>query len=403
MLTLDLLRTRFDGDRIEPRYVDVDSTRHGKAAQELIALFSSCAGRSRRQLQTALDEYAGDRVDYRIQRGLTKLLVDDACTFEVDSTAPPEQLRRQVFAAARRHHPVVSDPDLFHGADRDQVLAVVAADLGLPAQAVDDGLYADLADNHRLTQFQPPTARALLQRYNTALAQAMLYRCREITVHVRHQEGVRYRQLFTAVKLNRLIHTVTRDGDGFRILLDGPVSLFRHSLRYGVRMAAFLPALLLCRNWTLQADVPDDDARRTRRFTLDDSVGLVSHHKEWSAYDSEVEAVFARRFARLDSEWNVEREAAFVDLKDAVLIPDFVFRHADGRERLLEIVGYWRPEYLARKLDKLRQAGRPDLMVAVSERLNVSRQEVGQLPGEVIWFKGRLDPRAVLARLNAGA
>ena len=67
---------------------------------------------------------------------------------------------------------------------------------------------------------------------------------------------------------------------------------------------------------------------------------------------------------------------------------------------MLEIIGYWRPEYLARKLDKLQRAGRVDLMVAVSERLNVSREEISGLPGEVIWFKGRLDPKEVLVRLD---
>ncbi len=130
-------------------------------------------------------------------------------------------------------------------------------------------------------------------------------------------------------------------------------------------------------------------------------MGLVSHHRAATVYDSELEATFARRFDKLNSPWHLERETEVVDLQEVVMIPDFAFRHDDGRVRLLEIVGYWRPEYLARKLTRLREAGRADLLVAISERLNVSRDEVTDLPGEVIWFKGRLDPKAVLARLDA--
>ena len=400
MLTLDLLRTRVEGGSIAPRYVDVGHTGHLRLARALIDILAGHSGDTRGCLQTALEEYAGDRVNYRIQRGLTKLLLDDSCTFDVAAVLAPQDLRRSVFAAARRHHPVVGDPDLFHGADRAQVLAEAAAELGLTVGEVDDGLYADLSANHRLVKFDPPPPAALLERYNEALAQAMLYRCRRLLVDVSATEPVRFRQLFAAIKLNRLIHTVTRTDQGFRIVLDGPMSLFRHSLRYGVRMAAFLPSLLQCRGWRLQADVPDDESRGSRRFSLDESVGLVSHHKAWTAYDSQVEATFARRFEKLSSAWTLTRETDFVDLKESVLIPDFSFRHEDGRTRMLEIVGYWRPEYLARKLDKLQRAGRVDLMVAVSERLNVSREEISGLPGEVIWFKGRLDPKEVLVRLD---
>ena len=55
---------------------------------------------------------------------------------------------------------------------------------GLSGGQVEEGLYADLAENHRLVSFQPPSPQQLLNRYNVALAQAMLYRCREIEVTI---------------------------------------------------------------------------------------------------------------------------------------------------------------------------------------------------------------------------
>jgi predicted nuclease of restriction endonuclease-like RecB superfamily len=69
---------------------------------------------------------------------------------------------------------------------------------------------------------------------------------------------------------------------------------------------------------------------------------------------------------------------------------------------LLEIVGYWRPEYLRKKFSQVRQSGRNDLILAISERLNLEKASVkiGNIPAHIIWFKDKLIPKAVLNVLN---
>jgi len=91
---------------------------------------------------------------------------------------------------------------------------------------------------------------------------------------------------------------------------------------------------------------------------------------------------------------------AIINLKDTVFIPDFAFRHTDGRTALLEIVGFWRPEYLERKFMKLRRSGRTDMVVAVSADLNVGEEDLKDVPGSVLFFKHRLNPKEVVARLE---
>ena len=39
-------------------------------------------------------------------------------------------------------------------------------------------------------------------------------------------------------------------------------------------------------------------------------------------------------------------KAKFLHRGQKVFVPDFVFRHSDGRTVLIEIVGFWTPEYL---------------------------------------------------------
>jgi predicted nuclease of restriction endonuclease-like RecB superfamily len=55
------------------------------------------------------------------------------------------------------------------------------------------------------------------------------------------------------------------------------------------------------------------------------------------------------------------------------MIPDFRLVHPDGRSYLLEIVGYWRPEYLQKKFSQVRRAGCDNLILAISERLNLEK------------------------------
>ncbi|MBM3276571.1 MAG: DUF790 family protein [Candidatus Handelsmanbacteria bacterium] len=74
---------------------------------------------------------------------------------------------------------------------------------------------------------------------------------------------------------------------------------------------------------------------------------------------------FAQRFEKAQTDWQLERETEIVNLKETVMIPDFVFRHPDGRTALLEIVGVWQPEQrrgtipLCREYRPGRSAPRP--------------------------------------------
>lgn len=400
MLTSDLLLTRSRGPYIEPRYVAVEDPAFIDLAQALIEVHVEHQGKTRRELQQALDLLAGDRTDYRIQRGLAKLLCDHYCEFHVASPQPPEELRHAVFTLARAHHPVVRETNLIYPVKREDLLEQVALKHQISSEDVLAGLYADLPENHQLATFAAPAPNELLLRYNVALAQAMLYRCEVLRLSVYRNLPVRYKQLFKFIKFYRLIHTIEGDVDaGYEIALDGPVSMFRHSQKYGLQMAVFLPALLLCTRWSMQADIVRKDGRR-QHFVLDDQSGLVSHYRDQTLYDSLLEETFAARFAKAKTQWQLERESEVVNLKETVMIPDFTFRHPDGRMALLEIMGYWRPEYLRRKLAKLRQAQRKDLLVAVSSNLNVSEDDFKNVPGGVFFFRNKVQPKDVIHLLD---
>lgn len=403
MLTAELLRTWKKGPYTGPKYIKPDGEGYLKLAEELINLVEAHKGKTRGEIQDALRLHLADSPDYLIHRGFSKLLLD-MCEFHivVAGGLEPSILRKKLFQLAAENRPVVLNPDIIHPVTRDDILLTIASELQISSEMVLSDMYADLPDNHILATFEPPAPIWLIHRYNVALAQAILYNCVRMRLIAYRNIPARYKQLFKFIKFYQLMHSVTGDLDsGYEILLDGPASMFRLSKKYGIRMATFFPALLLCTKWKMEAEIvyPNEDRRY---FVLDsESHKLESHYKDATQYDSLLEEKFAERFEKLNSDWILERETEIVNLKDTVFIPDFAFRHKqDGRLGLLEIVGFWRTDYIERKLTKLRRAGLQNLVIAVSEDLNVSESDFKGVPGSIFFFKTVIDPKEVLSRLE---
>jgi predicted nuclease of restriction endonuclease-like RecB superfamily len=100
-----------------------------------------------------------------------------------------------------------------------------------------------------------------------------------------------------------------------------------------------------------------------------------------------VERTLARKWDRATTEWDLIREDDVLDLGAEVMLPDFALEHPDGRRALLEIVGFWTPEYLDEKLAKIRAADHDNLLVAVSERLVCSAGDFEGTSDRLLWFK----------------
>ena len=144
-----------------------------------------------------------------------------------------------------------------------------------------------------------------------------------------------------------------------------------------------------------------------KSFSLQDTCDLVSHYPPGKPYDSMLEQAFAEKWDKLKQQgktaWRLEREVELIPIPGSVMIPDFRLVHEDGRVYLLEIVGYWRPEYQRKKFYQARQSDCKNLILAISERLNLEKAVVDPTgtPATIVWFKDKLQPKAVLAALEA--
>ncbi|GBE26722.1 hypothetical protein BMS3Bbin03_00641 [bacterium BMS3Bbin03] len=363
-----------------------------KVCRELLELFQSHRGKSQRELSSSLEALEGERTDFKIFRGLAKLLQEDA-EFHPVRDIDYSSLRHWVFLRAQNDYPIVSKPDLLHKIQRHQILSEAAQKFNLPAEQMDGLLYGDLPANQILTSFKTAyTPESLLKRYNLALAQGLLYWARRIRVVLFDY----YRVVFQYLKLARLIHWIRPLApQGIEILVDGPASIFRNTQRYGIRMADFLPGLLLAGNWEMTADIAVPQG--IKQFYLDSNCGLKSHYTGLPLFDSAIEENFFKKYSRKEREWTIEREGEVIDLGKTIFIPDFTFHHTDGRTASLEIVGFWTPEYLQKKIQKIELAHRKNLILAVNSQLNCGRED---FKGEVLFYRTGIKISDVLQKLE---
>ncbi|MDQ3817724.1 MAG: DUF790 family protein [Acidobacteriota bacterium] len=398
MLTADLAQSWRRGDRVRPLYISPDDADYLQDATHLIKLFSEHEGRARRELDRELDEFVGTGTNYKILRGLIKLLMD-RCTFKTASAKDPVEIRRTLFLKACGRHPVTAD----EGA-RAEVVEEAARELLCAPEVLMEGLFADLPENQRLESFKHINSAELLNLYNLSQAQALLYHCIEMHLTVETQNPESYRELFSAIKAYRLIHTIKGSpAAGYEVRLDGPVSLFQRSQKYGVQMAVFLPALLLCKGWRMRAEIAQSVQGKTESAYFELSSRqkhLSSHYLTDPLSENSILEKFAANWGRVETPWKLEPSREVIDLGESAFIPDFVLQSENGQQFYLEVLGFWTPDYLKERLKEFEHAGFKNFVLAAWDELRGSRDPLTTVPQHTIIFKRSLDPVAVEVAVN---
>ena len=400
MLTADLVSARRRGDEL--RLAPTDDVRRGRIA----ALAAALAARARqeigslrddveealRQTATALEE--GDR---RLGAAVGKL-VRDGLRFEESSGETATELRRELFTqvAARR----ASGATPF---DRAGFLDGFARAHATTPAALEAALYADRPGAQRLLAVEVPAPALLAAGFELSEAQAVLLRATKIVAEVEASDAALYRRLFRTLKFLRLLPVITRlEGrGGYRVEMDGPLSLFQGGGRYGLSLALALPAIAACDRWRLDADVRWGADRRPVRFRLagETSAALGT---PGDALPEEL-ATFVAAFERAASDWSIDRAPAILDLPGAGLcVPDLCFvRAADGARVHFELLGFWSREAVFRRIDLVR-AGLPHkILFAASKSLRVGEALLDDAQTAALYVFSRvLNVRTILEHLE---
>ncbi len=397
MLTSEQSIVEYRAGRVVPDRLTQNTHRHYiEYAGKMLAVYREGIGHQRRELHRQVEAIFAEEPDCPVRRieAFCKLL-DDASIFQADPSGKAAKLRLDIFSKAARLHPLVQAPDRLFEHEEAAAKSQLAQNLGTPWEAIEQGLYADVMAYQQLEEFTGyPDAAAFLSRYNVAQLQACLYRAESMTVTATRD----LKTIIRYAKLAKLLHDIVRlRPSEYRITFTGPASVLRETRRYGVNFARFLPALLACKGWRMEA-VVRTPWKTAAKLVLSEADRFHSHLPPPEEFDSSLEQSLANKFGPMRDGWQLIREGDLLHEHQKTFVPDFTFRHEDGTEVFLEIVGFWTPEYLAVKRQTLRQFRRHRILLAVPQS---SIREGASIADRVLVYKTTLKLPPLLAALEA--
>jgi predicted nuclease of restriction endonuclease-like RecB superfamily len=415
MLRSEHVMARLQRGRLVPHKLQPGDRHVREASERLIGLYAehaSARGTRARLEEEAnlLEEELGPRLDvrrgFKIVRALAKLL-EERARWAPPTEVDPYTMRTRLFELAAALPELPAEGSLLEGNTREDVLLQVGRETGVEDPS--SLMYADRQGAQVLSEFEVPTPEELVGRYNVAQVQGVLYGARDLTVDLR--PGSDARLVFHYVKLLGLIYAVEPTRKGHRLRLDGPLSLFGGTRKYGLRLAKLIPGLLLTEPWELHADV-QWKGREASLELSSETPGLRSHYSGPAGPSPEgegdVRGAFEKAWARAKDTggWELGEGPGILALPPlkTALVPDFTLREAGtGREAHLEILGFWSEKHLIERVALVREAAKRGhkVLVAVPESLGSSPEALRDATeGEVVPFKSRLDVKSVLAALE---
>jgi predicted nuclease of restriction endonuclease-like RecB superfamily len=290
--------------------------------------------------------------------------------------------------ARRARELVLGVPTLTDDA-RDTRLAAAAVVLGLSSREVDQLLWADLPSERpiALPTGRPPSLEVAALA-NVALVQRALRRAHSVELRVTGDAG----PLLRAAAARGLLATSSRVGETTMLEIIGPLALCHGTTVYGRAIGTLVPLLGACSEFelTIHAEAKGQRYQLVSRSPALLAVGAPP--KPWRVIADLARDLEARGHI-------VERAPPPVAAGPALVCPDLRVRRGT-RAIAVEVVGFWTPEFLARKLARYQAVGLPDVILCI-DATRACDDEDDPPPGAcVVRFERRINAGALAQLLG---
>ena len=178
--------------------------------------------------------------------------------------------------------------------------------------------------------------------------------------------------------------------------------MFRKTKKYGTSLAKLIPKIMKASSWKIKAQIETQVAGEPRIYIFE----LSNTKKELfpdiidtdQKFDSSVEENFSKRFSSLRKDWIIKREPTILEAGPSVMIPDFSVERR-GKTLYIEVVGFWTPEYLEKKTEKIK-AIKEEILLLVSKDLQCTAKDFRKKNINVIFYDKVIPMKPVLERIR---
>ena len=228
-------------------------------------------------------------------------------------------------------------------------------------------LYSDNIRNYRLSKRKEYLAEEIAGFYNFEVVMTLLYYATSLSVTLKSKNyGFIAKKVYMICKQHGvLVDFIIDSQEKLIIKMTGPKQLFGRHIKYGLAMSHALAQIFKLmkqvdlKAWNITAELEIKKKRYTLKINEHDLEYFnplpTYSYSEWETFfDSDVEKRIYWIFKSTNPRgWQIEREPEPIMVENILVIPDFALRK-DDKKILLEVVGYWRNEYIERKRQKYK-------------------------------------------------
>jgi len=403
MLPPELTRARKREGKLSLSPLSVaERARAAEVAEALLLVTKAALGRDRDEVEAGWAAVPVAAKERKLLLGLTHLL-EARSEFTAPASAEPEVVRRAVFGRAAQKRAALEPGELL---DRSSLLAEVGAELGLSTPEVEQSLYADLRSAQQLERCAVPSPAALVADYELCQVQSVLLRAVRIEAEVRAARADAYRELFRKLKFRQLLHRIQPlEHGGYRLEIDGPMSLFGATTKYGLELALSLPALLSCGQLRLKAELRW--GKRRERLSFEQTYAELPQAGEHEGVRSEVLELLET--LKTAAPWQARLSDKLIDLSErggGVLVPDLELSRPAARGQsetvLVELLGFWSRDAVFRRIEAAERGLTERVLFVVSSRLRVSEELLDGVDVASLYvYKGKINAQTLLRKAQA--
>ncbi|MCK5835348.1 MAG: DUF790 family protein [Lentisphaeria bacterium] len=376
MLTKNLLRYRRVSGAIKPQFIETDNELLLNLASSLIEIYNPEFEPNKSQIEEQVMTLANSAQDITLAKGLNKILLDRT-TFSTASDVDLVSVRADAF---KHSFDFVNQlkKESKENPGSETLKSYVHSKM---AEVPSESLYADLPEFEILTKLKKTFPKELLERYNMSLVQSLLLNASSITLKIKEADVGKLRKLFKYLKFFQLLASIelvdktkksfnslngTEANATLKITIDGPLSLFENTSKYGLRLASFFPAVCDMSHWSLKTNLKING--KDHKLNLDQKTELICHYKNFSSYVPDEVKVFHKVFTQKAKDWTVGGKTPFIRLKgQEVLFPDLCFENKSGTVIYLELFHRWHHWQLKKHLEFISK--RSDMIIGIDRAL----------------------------------
>ncbi|KYK35187.1 MAG: hypothetical protein AYK18_13265, partial [Theionarchaea archaeon DG-70] len=366
MFSRDLLVTRKRKPYITPVYIHPEEP---ELAAQIIDIYKEGKTKTEIDEQTALLE---THRTFRVVRGLSELM-RRRTTFEADYAVEPKAVREYLYGkgyvtTTKQRHVVVTE---------------AAQHFDVSAKDIEASFWADREEYQKVTSVAAVSPSELVKYYNLSLTQTLLFDA----LSLEFTTSGNYQEIFRIIKYLGLMYELNAN-ETVTVEVTGPASLFRKTKKYGTSLAKLLPKILKAPSWKLKARVETTVAGEPRIYIFE----LSDTKQEFfpdiptatESFDSAVEENFLKRFQAVRKDWTITREPTVLKAGPSAMIPDFSLERR-GKKCYIEIVGFWTPEYLKKKTEKVKTLQK-EIILCVNKELQCTKKDFQKKGVDIIFY-----------------